>query len=244
MKLLQVTFLSLSLFSLCHPEDSPGPSTRSTPVAMSSTKQTTSTVPGYPPSASEAGTTRPMTTTETTVTPTITSTAAGHKLTTTVTASVRTSSSKPVTPTFNTSDFSSSSENADVKSTLSGSTQENTFSTVNSSTHLSTIQASTPLSTRANTKLGHSISVKSTNSPLTSPAYSGVILPVVIALIVITLSVFILVGLYRMCRKTDPGSPENGTDQPQSDKESVKLLTVKTLSPETGEQSAQGKNKN
>ncbi|KAM4834188.1 endomucin isoform 3-T3 [Thomomys bottae] len=62
----------------------------------------------------------------------------------------------------------------------------------------------------------------------------GIILPVVIALIVITLSVFVLVGLYRMCWKKDPGAPENGNDQPQSDKESVKLLTVKTISHESG----------
>ncbi|XP_036196629.1 endomucin isoform X3 [Myotis myotis] len=62
----------------------------------------------------------------------------------------------------------------------------------------------------------------------------GIILPVVIALIVITLSVFALVGLYRLCRKTDPGTAENGNDQPQSDKESVKLLTVKTISHESG----------
>ncbi|ELW63356.1 Endomucin, partial [Tupaia chinensis] len=62
----------------------------------------------------------------------------------------------------------------------------------------------------------------------------GIILPVVIALIVITLSVFGLVGLYRMCWKTDPGTQENGNDQPQSDKESVKLLTVKTISHESG----------
>ncbi|XP_036742798.1 endomucin isoform X2 [Manis pentadactyla] len=72
----------------------------------------------------------------------------------------------------------------------------------------------------------------------------GIILPVVIVLIVITLSVFVLVGLYRMCWKTDPGTPENGNDQPQSDKESVKLLTVKTISHEPGEHSAQGKTKN
>ncbi|XP_037686263.1 endomucin [Choloepus didactylus] len=78
----------------------------------------------------------------------------------------------------------------------------------------------------------------------TNPSYSSIILPVVIALIVITLSVFVLVGLYRMCWKTDPGTPENGNDQPQSDKESVKLLTVKTISLESGEQSAQGKTKN
>lgn len=75
-------------------------------------------------------------------------------------------------------------------------------------------------------------------------SYSNVILPVVIALIVITLLVFTLVGLYRMCWKREPGAPENGNDQPQSDKESVKLLTVKTISHESGERSAQGKTKN
>ncbi|XP_047422532.1 endomucin [Sciurus carolinensis] len=85
---------------------------------------------------------------------------------------------------------------------------------------------------------------KYANSSSTSPSYSSIILPVVIALIVITLSVFVVVGLYRMCWKTDPGTPENGNDQPQSDKESVKLLTVKTISNESGEHSAQGKTKN
>lgn len=85
---------------------------------------------------------------------------------------------------------------------------------------------------------------KNMSSSSTNPSYSSVILPVVIALIVVTLSVFVLVGLYRMCWKTDPGTPENGNDQPQSDKESVKLLTVKTISHESGEHSAQGKAKN
>ncbi|XP_012977354.1 endomucin isoform X4 [Mesocricetus auratus] len=81
-------------------------------------------------------------------------------------------------------------------------------------------------------------------TPSTTPSYSSIILPVVIALIVITLLVFTLVGLYRMCWKRDPGTPESGNDQPQSDKESVKLLTVKTISHESGEHSAQGKTKN
>uniref|UniRef100_A0A8C9A2L1 Endomucin n=1 Tax=Prolemur simus TaxID=1328070 RepID=A0A8C9A2L1_PROSS len=40
------------------------------------------------------------------------------------------------------------------------------------------------------------------------------------------------------------GTPENGNDQPQSDKESVKLLTVKTISHESGEHSAHAKTKN
>lgn len=78
----------------------------------------------------------------------------------------------------------------------------------------------------------------------TSSTLSSVILPVVIALVVITLLVFTLVGLYRICWKRDPGAPENGNDQPQSDKESVTLLTVKTISHESGERSAQGKTKN
>ncbi|XP_075276229.1 endomucin isoform X1 [Opisthocomus hoazin] len=73
--------------------------------------------------------------------------------------------------------------------------------------------------------------------------YSSVILPVVITLIVITLSVFSLVALHRMCQKKTPERQENGTEQAQSDKEGVKLLSVKTTSPETGEHSSQGKNK-
>uniref|UniRef100_A0A8C6QH56 Endomucin n=1 Tax=Nannospalax galili TaxID=1026970 RepID=A0A8C6QH56_NANGA len=85
---------------------------------------------------------------------------------------------------------------------------------------------------------------KNTTTPPTIPSYSSIILPVVIALIVITLLVFTLVGLYRMCWKRDPGTPENGNDQPQSDKESVKLLTVKAISHESGEHSMQGKAKN
>ncbi|KGL76677.1 Endomucin, partial [Tinamus guttatus] len=36
--------------------------------------------------------------------------------------------------------------------------------------------------------------------------FAGVILPIVITLIVITLSVFSLVALYRMCQKKTPGT--------------------------------------
>ncbi|XP_074946855.1 endomucin isoform X2 [Phalacrocorax aristotelis] len=63
--------------------------------------------------------------------------------------------------------------------------------------------------------------------------YSSVILPIVITLIVITLFVFLLVALYRMCKKKTPERQENGTEQAQTDKEGVKLLSVKTTSPET-----------
>ncbi|NXR15222.1 MUCEN protein, partial [Semnornis frantzii] len=66
--------------------------------------------------------------------------------------------------------------------------------------------------------------------------FAGIILPVVITLIVITLSVFSLVALYKMCQKKAPGicliSVMGGGIS--SDKEGVKLLSVKTTSPETG----------
>uniref|UniRef100_A0A8C3MXD5 Endomucin n=1 Tax=Geospiza parvula TaxID=87175 RepID=A0A8C3MXD5_GEOPR len=76
-----------------------------------------------------------------------------------------------------------------------------------------------------------------------SISYSNVILPIVITLIVITLSVFSLVALYKMCQKKTPERQENGAEQAQSDKEGVKLLSVKTTSSETGEHSSHGKNK-
>ncbi|NXX33938.1 MUCEN protein, partial [Nicator chloris] len=65
--------------------------------------------------------------------------------------------------------------------------------------------------------------------------FADIILPVVITLIVISLSVFSLVALYKMCQKKTPGiwfAFSAGGDQ---DKEGVKLLSVKTTSPETGE---------
>uniref|UniRef100_A0A8D1KDK0 Endomucin n=3 Tax=Sus scrofa TaxID=9823 RepID=A0A8D1KDK0_PIG len=108
----------------------------------------------------------------------------------------------------------------------------------------STLSSISAITTSENTLHFQGIENGRNASSSTSPSYSSIILPVVIALIVITLSVFVLVGLYRMCWKKDPGTPENGNDQPQSDKESVKLLTVKTISHESGEHSAQGKTKN
>ncbi|XP_044285000.1 endomucin isoform X2 [Varanus komodoensis] len=71
-------------------------------------------------------------------------------------------------------------------------------------------------------------------------SYSGIILPVIIALIVITFTVFLLMALYRMCFKTAPERQENGTEHSMSpyraplDKENVKLISVKTTSPEIG----------
>ncbi|NXA14094.1 MUCEN protein, partial [Sapayoa aenigma] len=67
--------------------------------------------------------------------------------------------------------------------------------------------------------------------------FADIILPVVITLIVITLSVFSLVALYRMCQKKTPGIFFAFSEQGEinSDKEGVKLLSVKTTSTETGE---------
>ncbi|NXY44077.1 MUCEN protein, partial [Ceuthmochares aereus] len=76
--------------------------------------------------------------------------------------------------------------------------------------------------------------------------FAGVILPIVITLIVITLSVFSLVALYRMCQKKTPGiwfaffvGGERSICflllKDLWDKEGVKLLSVKTTSPENGE---------
>ncbi|NXF25021.1 MUCEN protein, partial [Rhodinocichla rosea] len=69
--------------------------------------------------------------------------------------------------------------------------------------------------------------------------FADVILPIVITLIVITLSIFSLVALYKMCQKKTPGisfafSAGGGKSMAQSDKEGVKLLSVKTTSSETG----------
>ncbi|XP_064141578.1 endomucin [Loxodonta africana] len=145
-----------------------------------------------------------------------------------------------------------------TNATVTNSTLPDASPTLSSSQHM--INASQPdvsspeistLSSTSSTSTSENIlqsqgteSGKNASAASASSSYSSVILPVVIALIVITLSAFVLVGLYRMCRKTDPGTRENGNDQPQSDKESVKLLTVKTISHEPGEHSAHGKTKN
>ncbi|NXN23235.1 MUCEN protein, partial [Nycticryphes semicollaris] len=62
----------------------------------------------------------------------------------------------------------------------------------------------------------------------------GVILPIVITLIVITLSVFSLVALYRVCQKKTPGIWFTFLGLQGKDQKGVKLLSVKTTSPETG----------
>ncbi|XP_060103325.1 endomucin isoform X2 [Heteronotia binoei] len=78
---------------------------------------------------------------------------------------------------------------------------------------------------------------------LDTPSYTSIVLPVIIALLVITISVGTLVALYRICWKTTPERQENETEHTSLDKENVKLISVKTTSPESGEHSSQGKNK-
>ncbi|XP_061438845.1 endomucin isoform X2 [Rhineura floridana] len=90
-----------------------------------------------------------------------------------------------------------------------------------------TLQKTTEAATEYNT-------VSASAKKQDHPSYTTIILPVIIALIVISLSVFLLVALYRMCLKTTPERQENGTEQAPSDKENVKLISVKTTSPETG----------
>ncbi|XP_006152218.1 endomucin isoform X2 [Tupaia chinensis] len=149
-------------------------------------------------------------------------------------------------PLLNTVPTSQSPQNKTENQSSIGTT-EKTVSTLqpNASTSEASVSSSIPTTIPENTLQSQGTeNGKNASASATSPSYSSIILPVVIALIVITLSVFGLVGLYRMCWKTDPGTQENGNDQPQSDKESVKLLTVKTISHESGERSAPGKNKN
>ncbi|KAM4674511.1 endomucin [Amazona ochrocephala] len=129
---------------------------------------------------------------------------------------------------------SSSTEGWSFSSTIS--LQKNTSASGTSGLHVSSPTQSTSFYSPESTPE----SKKGTGS---DNHYSSVILPVVITLIVITLSVFSLVSLYRICQKKTPERQENSTEQAQSDKEGVKLLSVKTTSPETGEHSFQGKNK-
>nr|XP_034969242.1 endomucin isoform X1 [Zootoca vivipara] len=99
-----------------------------------------------------------------------------------------------------------------------------------------TLQKATEVPIESNTVNAHS-------EKQDHPSYTTIILPVIIALIVISLSVFLLVILYRMCLKTTPERQENGTEQAPSDKENVKLISVKATSPENGDQASQGKNR-
>ncbi|XP_072480329.1 endomucin isoform X2 [Notamacropus eugenii] len=258
MELLQGTFLFLSMCSLCYSQENQDPTTMTTSQSL----RTVTTTASPSTTTSEAVETS-VNTSEKLSTPVATESVN--------TSSVGTRSSSLVSsPNTGTLKEPSSMPTISTKSsfvstvakTERGTSQTERPSNASKTTSLQSSDhqfQSTVSTTQSSNKSTNTLEMittpyiknqenskdsGNTSSLLTNPSYSSVILPVVIALIAITLSVFTLVGLYRMCWKTDPGTPDNGTDQPQSDKESVKLLTVKTISPETSEQSAQGKNKN
>ncbi|XP_015098773.1 endomucin [Vicugna pacos] len=238
MKRLQVTILCLLLSSLCNSENKTEP-----PASSPSTNSTiTSTVTSTPMPTSREGT----------LTSPAGKSTGGTTPKGTTTKGVMTTEANITSTTVRKCPLST------VVSTLQSSHPKtgtpSSITATETSVNISPPDASSPFQTSLLTSIPvipenvspsqSSENGKNASASSASPSYSSIILPVVIALIVITLSVFVLVGLYRMCWKTDPGTPENGNDQPQSDKESVKLLTVKTISHESGEHSAQGKTKN
>ncbi|XP_044622316.2 endomucin isoform X2 [Equus asinus] len=218
MKLLPVTILCL-LSTLRRSDGNPVDGTATTPALSQSTVAATRT-------------SVPTPTTTPSPSPTLKSTVTSPKGT-------------PSPESFKTSPPTVSSLNTTVSGEeATTSVTKGEFITTNTTvTSLPVSDAVSTLQSSHNKKTGTE-NAKNASSSSTNPSYSSIILPVVITLIVVTLSVFVLVGLYRMCWKTDPGAPENGNNQPQSDKESVKLLTVKTISHESGEHCAQGKTKN
>ncbi|XP_043829090.1 endomucin isoform X2 [Dromiciops gliroides] len=270
MKLLRGAFLFLSICILCYSEESKDPTTN-TPVTKPMTTQSQSTVLTTPapfPEKNETvqtslNTQEKPNTTVATFTSTVGPSLSSSLISSTDNGTLKEQSS---TPMVSTKSPSGSAVTKTEKGTPQSKSPTDACSTANPQDHqfqsnVSATQSSqksnhtlTPTKKPENTlgmittphirDQGSTKDYGNTSSLQTNSSYSSVILPVVIALIAITLSVFTLVGLYRMCWKTDPGTTDNGTDQPQSDKESVKLLTVKTISPETSEQSAQGKNKN
>ncbi|XP_062964569.1 endomucin isoform X2 [Cynocephalus volans] len=245
MELLQVTIPFLLLSSFCSSETNPGvtntfsvsPSSIPTTKTFVTTPNTTSLpilVTKATSETSPKGTanSKLLETSLTPTTPALT-TAKGEELGTKTNGVMKNESI-----TTNTTVTNLPPPNA-VSTIQSPQNKTENQSSINTTKRLvNTLQPDASLTT-SSTLPSISVTVPENNSKS-----QGVMLPVVIALIAITLSVFVLVGLYRMCWKTDPGMPENGNDQPQSDKEGVKLLTVKTISHESGEHSVQGKKKN
>uniref|UniRef100_A0A8C3YGG3 Endomucin n=1 Tax=Catagonus wagneri TaxID=51154 RepID=A0A8C3YGG3_9CETA len=262
MKLLQETILCLLLTSLCRGQNDTVLEVKNTTAPVSSTSANTSISTGNETSSPDAtGSIEVGTSSEgTTNKESLTSSSAvnllavkGEELGTITKDFKKTESfttSAPLT-SRSLSDTSitlqsSPSQTEIQSSTKTKETPVTTPPPESSPSKTSTLSSISAITTSENISQFKAVGVENERNTTssTSPSYSSIILPVVIALIVITLSVFVLVGLYRMCWKTDPGTPENGNDQPQSDKESVKLLTVKTISHESGEHSAQGKTKN
>ncbi|XP_058922507.1 endomucin [Kogia breviceps] len=262
MKLLQGTILCLLLASLCSGVDDAEVKDTATPV-LSSTSATKTSVPTSnatsPPSVAEKSTVEISTKGTTSKEPLETSllstlssvTTAVNGEGSTVKGVTQTEFITPRTTVINLplpnaiSTLQSSQSKTEIQSSIKATeTPVNTLQPDASPSRIPTLSSISVTILENISQSQGTENAKNASSSSSSPSYSSIILPVVIALIAITLSVFALVGLYRMCWKTDPGTPENGNDQPQSDKESVKLLTVKTISHESGERSAQGKTKN
>ncbi|XP_044875506.1 endomucin isoform X8 [Mauremys mutica] len=254
MKLLGAALLSLAVFSIC------------TTNAQENSSMT-------PPSNTVQSTAAQENSSMTPPSNTVQSTAVSSDSTITINSSINVSVSSDSTITISSSTNVSAQENSSMtppsKTIHLTAAQENSSmtppfksiqSTAVSSDSTITINSSTNVSAGKTESLpGSSVTATSDSTWMTagpgSPGsndkqadndqYSNIILPVVIALIVITLSVFILVALYRMCRRKTTEGQETGTEQATTDKEGVKLLSVKTktTSPETGEHSSQGKNR-
>uniref|UniRef100_A0A8C6I165 Endomucin n=1 Tax=Mus spicilegus TaxID=10103 RepID=A0A8C6I165_MUSSI len=248
MRLLQATVLFFLLSnSLCHSEDGKDVQNNSTPtLAETSTTKASVTIPGIvsvtnpnkptdgtPPE----GTTKSDVSQTSLVTTTNSLTTPKHEVGTTTEGPLKNEGSTIKTTVPNT-------PISNANSTLPGSQNKITTQLLDASPKITATPSASLTTAHTMSPLQDTEDRKIATTPSTTPSYSSIILPVVIALVVITLLVFTLVGLYRICWKRDPGTPENGNDQPQSDKESVKLLTVKTISHESGEHSAQGKTKN
>ncbi|KAM9086903.1 endomucin isoform 3-T5 [Megaptera novaeangliae] len=249
MKLLQGTVLCLLLSSLCSGVDDAEVKDTTTPV-LSSTSATKTSVPTSDttssPNVAEKSTveisTKGATSKEPSETPLLSTLSS---VTTAVSGEGSTAKGVTKTEFITTRETVTSLPLPNAISTLQSSQSKiNTLQPDASPSRIPTLSSISVTILENISQSQGTENAKNASSSSTNPSYSSIILPVVIALIAITLSVFALVGLYRMCWKTDPGTPENGNDQPQSDKESVKLLTVKTISHESGEHSAQGKTKN
>ncbi|XP_059028221.1 endomucin isoform X2 [Mustela lutreola] len=248
MKLIQVTILCLLLPSLCSSNNNTdvgsivpqGLPSATTPSATASVPTTTTmnTVMGSTSEMSIGATREKLSSTS--LQPThssLTATLISGGATTSVITKIEVTVTNATVTEIPLSNVSSTLQSSQHK-------RESSLPPEGSTSHTSTSPSVSVTMPGNNSQFQGTEDAKNASSSSANPSYSSIILPVVIALIVVTLSAFVLVGLYRMCWKTDPGTPENGNDQPQSDKESVKLLTVKTISHESGEHSAQGKSKN
>ncbi|XP_022373087.1 endomucin isoform X1 [Enhydra lutris kenyoni] len=262
MKLIQVTILCLLLPSLCSSNNTTdvgntapqGLTSTAVPSATASVLTTTTMSNTVTESTSEMsiGTTSKklsstsLQPTHSSLTATLKSEGATTSVITKIEVTVTNATVTKIPLSNVSSTLQSSQHKTENQSSIktAGTPGEGSLPPEGSTSHTSTSPSVSVTMPGNNSQFQGTEDAKNASSSSVNPSYSSIILPVVIALIAVTLSAFVLVGLYRMCWKTDPGTPENGNDQPQSDKESVKLLTVKTISHESGEHSAQGKSKN